>query len=59
MPHSDAGTRMEPLVSEPSANGARPPATAAAEPPGEPPVMRPGSCGLREGPSCAFSPVKS
>ena len=59
MPHSDDGTRIEPLVSEPSASGTSPPATAAPEPPEEPPVMRLGSCGLREGPSCTFSPVKS
>ena len=29
------------------------------DPPDEPPVMRAVSCGLREGPSCTFSPVKS
>ena len=54
-----AGTRIEPLVSEPSASGTKPAATAAPEPPEEPPVMRPSSCGLREGPSWTFSPVKS
>ena len=37
MPHSDDGTRIEPLVSEPSASGTRPPPTAAPEPPDEPP----------------------
>jgi hypothetical protein len=36
-----------------------PAATAVPEPPEEPPDMRAGSCGLRDGPSCAFSPVKS
>ena len=40
MPQSEDGTRIEPLVSEPSASGTRPPATAAPEPPEEPPVMR-------------------
>ena len=59
MPHSEDGTRIEPLVSEPSASGTRPPATALPEPPDEPPVMRVVSCGLREGPSWMFSPVKS
>ena len=59
MPQNDDGTRIEPLVSEPSASGTMPPATALPEPPEEPPVMRLGSCGLREAPSCTFSPVKS
>ena len=59
MPQSDDGTRIEPLVSEPSASGTRPPATAPPQPPDEPPVIRVVSCGLREGPSCTFSPVKS
>ena len=49
MPQNDDGTRIEPLVSEPSASGTRPPATAPPEPPEEPPVMRLTSCGLREG----------
>ncbi len=34
-------------------------ATAPQDPPEEPPVIRVGSCGLREAPSCTFSPVKS
>ena len=59
MPQNELGTRIEPLVSDPSAIGTRPPATAAPEPPDDPPVMCPRSCGLREGPSCAFCPVKS
>ena len=49
-PQKEEGTRMEPLVSDPSAIGTRPPATAAADPPDDPPVMWPRSCGLREGP---------
>ncbi len=59
MPHSEDGTRIEPLVSEPSASGTMRPATAPPEPPEEPPVIRDVSCGLREGPSWTFSPVKS
>ena len=39
MPQNELGTRIEPLVSEPSASGTRPPATAAPEPPDDPPVM--------------------
>ena len=56
---SEDGTRIEPLVSEPSASGTRPAATAPPDPPDEPPVMRVSACGLRDGPSCTFSPVKS
>ena len=59
MPQNDDGTRIEPLVSEPSASGTSRPPTAAPEPPEEPPVIRVTSCGLRDGPSCTFSPVKS
>ena len=40
MPQNEAGTRIERLVSEPSAIGTSPPATALPEPPDEPPVMR-------------------
>ena len=40
MPQSDDGTRIEPLVSEPSASGTSPPPTALPEPPDEPPLMR-------------------
>ncbi len=58
MPHSDEGTRIEPLVSEPSVNGTCPAATAAADPPDEPPALRARSCGLRVGPSWLFSVVK-
>jgi hypothetical protein len=57
-PHSEAGTRIEPLVSEPSVSGTCPAATAAPEPPDEPPAMRVRSCGLRVGPSWLFSVVK-
>src|ERR1700745_3023121 len=54
-PHKDAGWRIEPPVSEPSASGANPAATAAAEPPLEPPGTRDTSCGLRVGPNAEFS----
>ena len=47
MPHSAAGWRIEPPVSVPIAHGASPAATAAAEPPLEPPGTRSGSHGLR------------
>ena len=47
MPHQPAGRRIEPPVSVPSASGAAPHATAAADPPLEPPVIRSGSRGLR------------
>ncbi len=47
MPQNAAGWRIEPPVSVPSAQGARPPATAAAEPPDEPPGTSAGSHGLR------------
>jgi hypothetical protein len=58
MPFSDAGTRIEPLVSVPSESGTSPAATAAPDPPEEPPAMRDRSCGLRAGPSWEFSVVK-
>ncbi len=54
-PQSAAGWRIEPPVSEPSATGAYPAATAAAEPPLEPPGTRDGSRGLRVGPNAEFS----
>src|SRR5438046_9678718 len=59
MPQNDDGTRIDPLVSDPNAIGTSAPPTALPEPPEEPPVIRVGSCGLRDGPSCTFSPVKS
>ena len=55
MPQSEAGWRIEPPVSVPIAQGARPPATTAAEPPDEPPGTRPRSQGLRTGPKAEFS----
>src|SRR5918912_1556577 len=55
VPVRAAGCLIEPPVSEPSAQGARPAATAAAEPPEEPPGTRSGSQGLRVGPNAEFS----
>jgi hypothetical protein len=54
-PHSAAGWRIEPPVSEPSPSGANPAATAAADPPLEPPGTRAVSCGLRVAPNAEFS----
>ena len=50
-----AGWRIEPPVSEPSARVASPAATAAAEPPEEPPGTRARSQGLRVGPKAEAS----
>ena len=44
-----AGWRIEPPVSVPSAHGASPPATAADDPPEEPPGIRSGFHGFRVG----------
>src|SRR5919202_4650085 len=55
MPQSDAGCLIEPPVSEPSAHGASPAETAAAEPPPEPPGTRVGSHGFLLGPNAEFS----
>src|SRR5919202_4207259 len=55
MPHSAAGWRIEPPVSVPIAHGALPAATAAAEPPDEPPGTRERSHGLSVGPYAEFS----
>ena len=48
-PQSDAGWRMEPPVSEPSARVTSPAATAAALPPDDPPGTRVRSQGLLVG----------
>ena len=50
MPVTAAGWRIEPPVSVPIASGASNAATAAADPPPEPPGMRSRSHGLRVGP---------
>ena len=48
-PQCDAGPRIEPPVSEPSATGTMPAATAAPEPVEEPPVKWARFHGLRAG----------
>jgi hypothetical protein len=50
MPHNAAGWRMEPPVSVPVAPGVSRAATAAADPPEEPPGTIARSQGLRTGP---------
>src|SRR6187455_1831889 len=55
MPQSAAGWRIEPPVSDPSASGAIPAATATADPPLDPPGMRSTAQGLRVGPKAEFS----
>jgi hypothetical protein len=54
-PQSAAGWRIEPPVSVPIAHGARPAATAAADPPEDPPGTRSRSHGFRTGPKPEFS----
>ena len=52
VPHIDEGAVIDPAESVPVAPGTSPAATAAADPPLEPPVVRLGSRGLRDsGPS--------
>jgi hypothetical protein len=55
MPQSAAGWRTDPPVSEPSAAGTTRAATAAADPPEEPPGTRSVSQGLSTGPKAEFS----
>src|SRR3954463_9027997 len=55
MPHHDAGMRIDPPPSVPSANVSNPSATAAEHPPDEPPVFRLVSKGLRLGPKSGLS----
>src|SRR5687768_11522791 len=54
-PQNEAGCLTEPPVSEPSAMETIPAATAAAEPPDEPPGTRVGSTGFFVGPYALFS----
>jgi hypothetical protein len=56
-PQNDAGIRIEPPVSVPSASAACPKPSATAEPPLEPPGTRSGSCGFRHGGKCALTEV--
>src|SRR5437868_15240218 len=55
MPQRAAGWRIDPPVSEPSASGAMPAATATADPPLDPPGMRSVAHGFRAGPNAEFS----
>src|ERR1035437_8029615 len=55
MPQNAAGCRTEPPVSDPSAIGTMPAATAAADPPDEPPGTRVRSIGFRAGPKAENS----
>jgi hypothetical protein len=54
-PHSAAGWRIDPPVSVPIAHGASPAATAAADPPEDPPGTRVRSHGFSTGPKPEFS----
>src|SRR4051794_29200897 len=54
-PQSAAGWRIEPPVSEPSDSGTICAATAAADPPLEPPGVRSSAHGFRVGPNAEFS----
>jgi hypothetical protein len=56
-PQQAAGIRIDPAESVPSAASARPAASAAAEPPLEPPATRPGAAGFGTAPKCGFSDV--
>ena len=61
-PHCEAGSRIEPPVSVPTASGTIPEATAAAQPPELPPGLRRTSTGLRVGPFaevCVEAPIAS
>src|SRR5574340_1687966 len=56
-PQHDAGMRIDPAVSVPTAIGTIPAATAAAEPPLDPPGSRSGAHGLTTAPKCGLSLV--
>jgi len=55
-PQCDAGTRIDPPVSEPSAKSQSSSATAAAEPEDEPPGISSGFLGFLVGPNAEVSP---
>src|SRR5215207_5060236 len=55
VPVTAPGWRIEPPVSVPIASGASYAATADAEPPPDPPGMRPRSHGLYDGPKAEYS----
>ena len=56
-PQHAAGMRIEPPESVPRAASAKPPASAAAEPPLEPPAIRPGAAGFGTVPKCGLVEV--
>src|SRR5271165_2455382 len=56
-PQKDAGMRIDPPVSVPVAKGRMPAATAAPEPPLDPPGMRSVSHGFRTAPKCGLLDV--
>src|SRR3954465_11533107 len=55
MPQQAAGMRIDPPESVPSAASASPAATAAADPPLDPPAIRSGASGFGTVPKCGFS----
>ncbi len=55
IPQRAAGWRIDPPVSEPSEIGAKSAATAAADPPDDPPGIRSRSHGFRVAPKALFS----
>src|ERR1700719_4278014 len=55
IPQKEPGCRIDPPVSVPRDTTANPAATAAAEPPLEPPGTRSGASGFRTGPYAEFS----
>src|SRR6266576_317766 len=56
-PQQAAGMRIEPPESVPRAASTSPSASAAAEPPDDPPAIRPGATGFGTVPKCGFSDV--
>jgi hypothetical protein len=54
-PVADAGIRIEPPPSDPVASGTRPAASAAADPPDEPPAERSNDQGLRVAPNTSLT----
>src|SRR5438132_1259534 len=54
-PQSEAGCRTDPPVSVPNAHTTSPAATAAADPPDDPPGTRSSPQGFRTGPNAEFS----
>ena len=54
-PQNEPGWRTDPPVSDPNPIGHMPAATAAADPPEEPPGVRDGSHGFLEGPKAEYS----